>query len=196
MGKDTVVVSGNFTVVTYNYLHAAADFALKQAVAKDDGSFYNCLYSIVMSAFCLEAYVNHIGMKHFPDWDEWAKKPLDELKRRPSPLDKLERLAEANGIEIDYGRRPFSGIKSANWLRNQLAHGSTKVIKVSYTEKLPAGSTPERTKAPWQEKCTKSHAKSCLDDLKEVITTIHEKYEPGKIPLGILGHGMLAKELK
>jgi hypothetical protein len=185
MRKDTVVVSGNFTVVTYNYLYAAADFALRQAVAKDDGCFYNCLYSIVMSAFCLEAYVNHIGMKHFPDWDEWAP-----------TLDKLKRVAEAKGIEIDYRRRPFSGIKSANRLRNQLAHGRTKVVKVSYTEKLPARSTPERTKAPWQKKCTKTHAKLCLDDLKEVVTTIHEKYERGKIPLGVFGHGAFTKELR
>ena len=83
------------------------------------------------------------------------------------------------GVEIDYHRRPFSIIKPANRFRNLMGHSRINVMDVFYTEKLATGSTFKRTMAPWPRKRTLiSHAKSCLGDLVEVITGIHEKYGP------------------
>lgn len=66
MGNQRTVVSGERTILTYAVLDEAADFALEQATTAEEGSFYNCFSSIVMSAFCLEAYVNHCWNESVP----------------------------------------------------------------------------------------------------------------------------------
>lgn len=178
MNDQRVTVSGKHIVLTYAYLYEAADFALEQAINSEEGSFYNCLCSIVMNAFCLEAYVNHVGMDRFPDWDEHA-----------SPLDKLERVAKAVGIEIDYGKRPFQSIRITNKFRNRLAHGRTAVLLISYTERGPSNRKLKRPRTQWERTCTKRNAKRYLEDLKKVIQMIHKRYKFEWPAFGLLGHG-------
>ncbi len=64
------------TIYTYNYLHQAADWSLEQAHKNEEGRFYNCMSSIILSAFCIEAYLNHVGQEILPYWDEEIKKGL------------------------------------------------------------------------------------------------------------------------
>ena len=175
MVKGPRQVSGQTTVLTYNYLNEAATFALEQATASELGSFYNCLCSIVMSAFCLEAYINHVGMDRFQDWDDWA-----------SPLDKLERVAKELHVEIDFGKRPFQSIKNTNRFRNWMAHGRTDVLPISYTEKRPTRGKVRRAKTRWQSMCTVIKAKHFLEDSEKVVELIHERCGYEGPPFGML----------
>lgn len=185
MNDQRVTVSGKQTVFTHAYLYEAADFTLEQAINSEEGDFYNCLCSIVMNAFCLEAYVNHVGMDRFPDWDEYA-----------SPLNKLERVAKAVDIEIDYGKRPFQSVKLTNKFRNSLAHGRTAVLPIAYTEKGPSKRKVKRPKTQWEKTCTKRNAKRYLEDLEKVIQMIHARYEFEWPAFGVLGHFFYVKQVK
>ena len=184
MNDQCVTVSGKQIVLTYAYLYEAADFALEQAINSEEGSFYNCLCSIVMNAFCIEAYVNHVGMDRLSDWDEYA-----------SPLDKLERVAKEVGIEIDYGKRPIQSMRIANKFRNSLAHGTTGVLPVSYSEKGQSERKVKRPRTQWEKTCTKRNAKRYLEDLKEVIQLIHKRYEFEWPAFGVLAHGFYVKQV-
>ena len=178
-------MSGKQTVLTYSYLYEASNFALEQAMNSEEGSFYNCLCSIVMNAFCLEAYVNHVGMDHFPNWDEWA-----------SPLDKLERVTSEVGIQVHYGKRPFRSIKEVNKFRNSLAHGRTAVTPISYTEETDSRRKVKRQKTKWEKVCTEANAKRFLNDLEEVIRSIHQQYGFEWPAFGVLGHSHYVKQVK
>ncbi len=185
MFTEDVTVSGKQVVLTYAYLYEAASFTLEQAIASEEGGFYNCLCSIVMNAFCLEAYLNHIGKERFSNWDEWAK-----------PLDKLELVAKGIGIEIDYGKRPFQSIRLTNKFRNSLAHGATSVLPFSYAEKASSKRKVKRPRTQWERTCTTQNAKRYLDDLKQVIKMIHERYKFEWPAFGMLGHSFYVKQLK
>lgn len=174
-------VSGETTILTFSYLNEAANLALEQAISKEEGSFYNSLCSIVMSAFCLEAYVNHVGMDRISDWDEFA-----------SPLDKLSRITESLGIETDYGKRPFQSIKLTNQFRNLSAHGRTEILPLSYTEKRPVRGKVQRAESRWERDCTIKNARKFLKDLEEVIEMIQGYSDEGP-PLGMLSHSQYVK---
>ena len=185
MADHERTVTGEQTVLTYSYLDEAAALALDQAIASEEGSFYNCLCSIVMSAFCLEAYVNHVGMDRIEDWDE-----------RAPPLDKLRRVGESLDIPIHFGRKPFQSIKLTNQFRNWMAHGRTVTLPISYTETRPSRGKFEHSNANWQKMCSVQNAKRFLEDLEEVIGMIQERCG-GEIPeLGMLGHAIWVKRSK
>ena len=174
--KRKVHVSGKRTILTYDLLHSAVDMALDQAESTTEGSFYNCLFSIVMNAFCLEAYLNHIGSGRFSDWDSTL-----------SPLDKLKRITEEVGIKIDYGKRPFQSIKLVNQFRNELAHGKTEELNFSYQETFKPENKVKYPIASWEAKCNIKKAKQYRDDLESVVGHIQSFYRPGSPTFGIQG---------
>ncbi|MEA1958128.1 MAG: hypothetical protein U9N44_00415 [Chloroflexota bacterium] len=185
MTVQEVTVSGKQVVLTYAYLYESASFALEQAVQTNEGSFYNCLCSIVMNAFCLEAYLNHVGKERFSDWDE-----------RASPLDKLDRVARDANIAIDYGKRPFQSVRLTNKFRNSLAHGTTAILPISYSETSPAKRKVRDQKTQWEKTCTLRNAKRYLDDFEQVINLIHERYGLDWPPFGVLGTSFYVKQRK
>ena len=62
--------SGNHTVLTYSYLRNSSNCLLKKAEETEEGNVHTSLASLVMSAFSLEASLNHIGTKLFPFWKD------------------------------------------------------------------------------------------------------------------------------
>jgi len=178
MKAELVKVEGEKTIYTHAYLHSAANWALEQATKSEEGSFYNCMCSIIMTAFCIEAYLNYIGMNYIDDWDEKAP-----------PLEKLKVITEEVGIEVDYGRRPFQSVKIANKFRNQMAHGKTAKLSDSYIRKLRAKSKYERLSTWWERQCTVDRAQQLFDDLEKVMELIAESYN-----LDIPHFGLLSLE--
>jgi hypothetical protein len=166
MNAEQIEVEGERILYTHAHLHHAADMALDQAIKTEEGSFYNCLYSIVMIAFCFEAYANYIGMEYLGDWDE-----------KVSPLDKLKVVAKKAGIEVNYGKRPFQSMKTANKFRNELAHGKTARLSSSYLRKLRSKSKIKNLSTWWESVCTTNCTKQLLDDLEAIIEMIDRGYD-------------------
>ena len=59
--KRKVKVEAEKTVNTFAHLRAASWFALQETKQNEKGRFYNCMISQLFFAFCLEAYLNHVG---------------------------------------------------------------------------------------------------------------------------------------
>jgi hypothetical protein len=175
MRNEPAEVESEKTLYTHSYLHHAADFALEQAINQEDGSFLNCLCSIVMTAFCIEAYVNHVGMERLDDWND-----------RAAVLTKLRVVAENIGVKVDYGRRPFQSMRLANKFRNQMAHGKTVKLSKSFIQKLGTKSKAKELTAWWEKLCTVDYARQFLDDLEKVMTMIAEGYDLDIPPFGLL----------
>jgi len=63
-------------------------------------------------AFTMEAKINFLGTKLVADWKE----------RRPF-LTKLNHVLEHVALNVDFGARPYSTIRTLKDLRDSLAHG-------------------------------------------------------------------------
>ena len=99
---------------TFAWFFWVAGSSLEEAVSTEEGRFYNCISSIVFSAFCIEAYLNQIGEKLFPDC--WA-----ELERRPHKQ-KLKKIAERLQFKPDFSSLPFQSYDEIFRFRNLIAH--------------------------------------------------------------------------
>jgi len=99
--------------------------------------------SLVFTAFSLEAYLNHIGPNVMEDWTT-----VDKLR----PKEKLQAVAGKIGLEVHFGRRPWSIMKLLFGFRNDIAHG--KSIKVKEARTLPIDKYEnylhDFAKTPWE----------------------------------------------
>jgi hypothetical protein len=167
----TVNMTGAY-IKTYVYLFNAARLSIKDADVekKEEIAFYNCMTSIVFLAFCIEAYLNHMGEEKIQHWED----DFESLR----PIAKLRLIMSEHG-EVDFSRRPFQSFSDIFSFRNQLAHGKT----VFAFEKHP-----KEPLAKWEKLCNVKDAKRLFDDTEKIIRFIHAKitdntkmdpFEPG-----------------
>ncbi len=181
MRKRKLSVSSERSVYTYGYLRSAADFTLEQAEETEDGSFLNCMASIILSAFCIEAYLNHIGSELLPYWDK-------EIKKGLSVHNKLKIICHHLNLVPDYSRAPFQSFKSIVKYRNLLAHAETEKITDRGTQIVRDGERAIYPKTWWEKHTNIKTAKQWLAHTESIITQIHGA--AGRdIPFGILSVG-------
>lgn len=108
--KRTTITVEQFTFV-WLFQGAASEF--EEAVSVKEGLFYNCMFSIVFSAFCIEAYLNQIGEKLFRNWAEFE---------RQSHKKKLKKIAELLAFNPDFSSLPFKSYDEIFGFRNLIAH--------------------------------------------------------------------------
>ena len=183
MKKRKLSVSSECTVYTFGYLHSAADWALEQAEGTEEGKFYNCMSSIILSAFCIEAYLNHIGSILLPYWD-------DEIKKGLSIHNKLKIICHHLNLVPDFSHRPFQSFKQIVKFRNLMAHATSEKISDKGIQFVRDG---ERVKYPetwWVKHSTLEIAKRWLADTESIISTITTATGRDDIPpLGMLSMG-------
>ncbi len=179
MGKRKLSVSSERDVFTYVYLDTAAEWALEQAKGTEEGRFYNCMSSIILSAFCIEAYLNHIGSKFLPYWD-------DEVKRDLSTQNKLKIICHHLNLVPDFSRRPFQSFKQIIKFRNLLAHAISEKISDKGIQIVRDGEHVKHPQTWWEKHCELKAAKRWLTDTESIITTIHKAAGEGNIPFGML----------
>ncbi len=177
------MVSAERSIYTHAYLYSAAEWALEQGEGTEEGRLYNCMSSIILSAFCIEAYLNHIGNELIPYWD-------NEIKKGLSIQNKLKIIIYHVNLAPDFSRRPFQSFSQIVKFRNLMAHAETEKISEKRKQILKNG---ERVKYPetwWEKHCTLSSAKRWLADTEAIITSIHKAIGKDDIPpLGMLGIG-------
>lgn len=150
---------------TYVYLYDVAYYAMKRAKESKEGEFFECITAMVFSAFCLEAYLNHLGALKIGYWDV--------LKERLRPYEKLQVLSHVMGYDIDYGRRPFQTLRSIFTFRNQLVHATTEHLSVE--AEIPAAEELPTPLAGWEESVTLGMAERFLDDAEAMIKELHSR---------------------
>jgi hypothetical protein len=101
--------SGNHTVLTYSYLRNSSNCLLKKAEETEEGNVHTSLASLVMSAFSLEASLNHIGTKLFPFWKD--------VEKNLSPESKLNFICHELKLKPNFSKRPYQSFKPHHSLK-------------------------------------------------------------------------------
>ncbi len=175
MTKRKLSVSSTHSVFTYVSLHEAAKCLLEQAEATKEGGFYNCMCSNVFSAFCIEAYLNHICSELLPYWS-------DELKKDISTRNKLTIICYHLNLTPDFEHRPFKSFKDIFKFRNLLVHGTSVNISYRGIQTIGDDELPKYRKTWWENQSNIVTTKRWLADTESMVTKIHEAAGKGGAP--------------
>lgn len=161
------VVSRSREVNMFGVLSHGHGVLLENLAERRDGRFYEAMVCIIVAAFKLEAYLNRIGTRLFPYWDD-----LERL----SPRSKLRIIASRLDVTPDFGLRPFQTITELLKARDALAHGKPQIL----TEEgvLGSGTREElRRQKPltkWETLCTIEFAQQAYEDTEEIADKLWE----------------------
>lgn len=173
---DKVKMVTSRMVVPYVYLFKAAQFALERAESGKDNPFFDCMSTILFSAFSMEAYLNHIGRAYFLKWEE----NFECLK----PKAKLGLISqERMRASVDFSCRPFQSFNELFNFRNKLAHGKTE--KVSLVSHQEITEYPLQPFTKWEKLCTLETTKRLYDDTQKMIRILHFNTPDKKDPFSI-----------
>ena len=158
------------TVFAHSQLYMAAEQALKDG--QERGFPSDFMTSLILSAFCLEAYLNFAGERMLPNWNEIE---------RSSVAKKFELICGLLGIKIEWERQPHQSIKELWWFRNQMAHARTETAEENW--KQPSGRPLKIRRLPktvWEKRCTYKEAKKAIEVVEQMIKEIHTKAKSHK----------------
>lgn len=139
-------------VYTYNLHLGVANYNLYAENDRKESEHYSSAGAIIFAAFALEAFLNHIGEQLFESWQDYLKKALSTEAKLALICEKLE-------IEIDFGVRPFQGLRALFRFRNAMAHSVTESLdpeKAKHYLEVGEGSWPA---AEWEKMCNFKLAK-------------------------------------
>jgi hypothetical protein len=177
----------------HNYIDSAAlyltDIIKKKVETGDEeGRTYMCMSAGTMLAFSFEAYLNAIGSRELPLWNEW-----DDYYKK---IDKIFQLLK---IAPDWGKRPYSSVSAMRKLRNTLAHGKPEVTEKSKSIIDKADGQKGKTldmSSDWQTLCTPDMIINAYDDHSEVWKEMYEKSGIDVMDLVTGGQGTLTTGAK
>ena len=164
-----IVVTKKRTIHTYAELWHASYCVLQSGLTIAEGSSWQFLSSLVLTAFSFEAYLNHVGAKTFECWED-----LDRLP----PLAKLELLSEALSVKFPNGpgARPLQTVSKLFTFRNAIAHGRTGEVKYEPVT-LDLTKYEKEYRAPllanWEQLIqSEEFALSAREDVEEVMRIV------------------------
>lgn len=155
----------------YAELWHASNCVLESGINEAEGSAWQFLSSVLLTAFTFEAYLNHVGPKVFQCWPE--------LERLP-PLSKFELLCEKLNVKFSggYGQRPLQTIVSLIEFRNTMAHGrSNKINPAPYSRDINRNLDLHLRGVPlagWEKLIkNKKFAMQARKDVDAVLSKVH-----------------------
>jgi hypothetical protein len=184
-------VSKKRTLNSYAELWFGSGFLLNQAKAEPSGAYWVVMASAALTAFTMEAYLNHIGPKIFTTWDV-----LETL----SPSGKIDVVCEKLGLSFPRGVRPRQSIEDLFRFRNQLAHAkSIKLEMVDETDDVESFMDPIKNRRPlagWEEFCYDiANIQRVREDVENFILKVHETAKPSDDPVFFSGFTSLQAKL-
>jgi hypothetical protein len=153
------------TLPTYTRLRSVSWFTFDLAKKSAEGRLHNLMTSMLFCSFTIEAFLNHLLERVFPNF--W-----EPLKLKLSTREKLNVLAACFSIEPDFGRRPFQTFQKIFWFRNLIVHAKTETLITESKFILEDGESFPEPLAKWEELLTIDHARRFLEDTKEIVTQI------------------------
>ncbi|MDS0850435.1 hypothetical protein [Burkholderia cenocepacia] len=157
---------------------------LDLAKASKDGQLYTCLSALVMSAFMLEAYLNHLGGLKFKDWDA--------RERTLSKLKKFRTFAAQSGIKLNFTERPHKSLVTLFAYRDSMAHGKTVTEEIDAEIDIDSSIATSIPSAGWQQFATLETAEELLTDAVAIIRQLHTTSGYHDDPFGSSGGGLYA----
>lgn len=153
-------------VRTFVTLRYSSWCLLDRAKEKRDGWFYECMASLVFSAFAFEAYLNHVGSRSCSFWNS-----IERISYR----DKITVLADLFEFDADFGKRPFQTIGELFGMRNLLAHGRTEYVDKTFTvTAIPDIREIARNLSDWEEYISLESAARAHEDVTSAVEFINQ----------------------
>ncbi len=153
-----------------------AEQMLKQSHSEQE--WHNSISVIVFCAFSLEGFLNHAGDELIDDWNNL----FENLK----PKAKLIFLTDKYNIKIDFGKKPFQSFRVIFEIRNQLAHPKTKEHIRESKQRLKVSDNEEWNADRWEVYANLKEAEKILNDTKQIINELSNKFPIEKIPSFLL----------
>ena len=180
------IIAGHADINTYAYLYNGARHQKKIAEKEDEGQLYTIMCSYFSLAFCLEAYLNHVGKLRIKDWDK--------IERNLSQKKRLKRICSLASLNIDYKISPFITVKNLVSFRNCMAHGKSERIKDSFVVSGEKDQMNHKIEPDWINFCKIKNLENAFQDIEELIKTIHKQVGLTGNPFNNLSGGMLVKQ--
>jgi hypothetical protein len=123
------------------------------------GKTYEYMACAVMLAFTFEAKINFMGWKLIPEWREFQ-----------SFHDKADQVFAKLGLELDWGKRPYSSLLAMKRFRDEIAHGKPLVVQRDEIVVMKAEELDRRVDltGKWQDGCQPHDVNLACDDLDVV----------------------------
>ncbi|WP_321821735.1 MULTISPECIES: hypothetical protein [unclassified Burkholderia] len=157
---------------------------LDLAKASREGQLYTCLSALVLSAFMLEAYLNHLGGLKHKDWDA--------LERKQSKTKKFRTFAAQSGINVNLTERPYKSLVTLFAYRDSMAHGKTVTEEIDAEVDIDSSIAASIPSAEWQQFATLDTAEELLTDAVAIIRQLHAASGYHDDPFGSGGGGLYA----
>ncbi len=179
-GKVRAIIDHRREVNTYAELWHASDCVLDRGREAPEGSAWQYLASLILTAFSFEAYMNHVGAAHVANWRD-----LEVL----APVAKLNHLCLHLGVNIGgNGERPLQTIKELIGIRNLLAHGKSEILQpkpeVKIVDETMDKLLRERPLTKWEVHITSpDFALRAREDVQAVFEALQNARPEPKDPL-------------
>jgi hypothetical protein len=177
MDSDTTRTSQTRIVNTYAELWDGATFLYEQVLVEKRGSYWKLMSCAVLTAFTMEAYLNHIGPTALVgQWNNW-------FEQKHSPLQKLEMICEKHGVSFPAKQRPRLTIEALFRFRKAVAHGRSETLTPpDVIESLDQISDPFASLPPateWEKYCSNiENIQHAREDVEQIILSIHRAVKP------------------
>ena len=178
-------ISGHTNANTFAFLFVGAKHQKEIAEKEKEGRLYTIMSSYILLAFCLEAYLNHVGQSEIENWSR--------IERKLSQKDRLKKICELANLEINYKRSPFVTVKNLTLFRNSMAHGKSERVEDTFVVEGDPSHKEIRIKPDWMKFCELSNLEIAFKEIEELIKTIHGKLGHKDNPLNNLGSGFMIK---
>jgi hypothetical protein len=159
-------IQGESTSKSFVYMWIGARHMLRLAKESQDGQLYTCLSCMVLTAFMLEAYFNHLGQLKHADWEK--------IERKLSKAKKFTKLANAAGLEPKMNDRPYSSLLRVFAFRDAMAHARTMKEQIDVEVELGDSIAKSLPGPEWQEMITVENAEEILEDAVSIIRELHK----------------------
>ena len=160
-------VTGDRSVKTFAHLSHGSKMISERASKKEPGYYWDSMASLMLTAFGFEAYLNHLGSRLLPYWEQ-----LDRLSWQKKLQIILTHLKHAP----DLGKAPYQTLYGLFLFRNAVAHGRDTKESFGPEIRLIDDETfraHELITTEWEKVCTPEWAQKALVDIKEIIKQLH-----------------------
>ena len=139
---------------------------LKHSVEdKVHGSFYSRMSSLILAAFSVEAFLNHVGNIIDVEWESFDKNPIKA---------KLARINKILKIDTDFGKAPLQKIDELFKYRNMLAHPrldeNVKETIILHKDEVSIQDRYSRPEPEWLKKMDSDQSVQKVIDNVEIYT--------------------------
>ncbi|AZQ11182.1 hypothetical protein [Shewanella khirikhana] len=161
-----IVKESRREVKTYVELMSGADSMLNKAESGIEGGYYCIMSALTLCAFSFEAYLNHIGIKHFDLWTKDARIPI---------LEKYSIVCEKLSIESpDYSRGDCQRVRRLIRYRDTMAHGITQDLELKKPVKKSEGDFSFVQRSEWEKFTVLENAQKSIESTQRIINNINE----------------------